>query len=73
MRRFAIFIAVLTILTLFWILIVLNFARYFQINDESNLLFNSVRIQFDVIYSLGGIIILGFIFVLFSKKNYRYL
>lgn len=73
MKRFTIVILALIILTLIWLGIVLNAARfYLDFGNESRLIFKNAVLQFKVIYVLGIVLIGSYVYMLISKNCHNY-
>lgn len=68
MKSFTTLITVLIVLTIFWILIILNLTCYFNNDNEKVLFFKNIKIQMKVVYALGILVIASYVYLLFSKK-----
>lgn len=73
MKRFIIVMLLLIVSTLVWLGIILNAAQfYLEFDNESRLIFKNVVLQFKIIYFLGVILIMGYIYMILSKSYHSY-
>jgi hypothetical protein len=69
MRRFAIVMTVLVLLTLIWLGVIMNVARfYLDFENETHLIFKNATLQFRVIYIFGIILFGSYAYVLVSQR-----